>query len=194
MEWDWSTFVPTLLATFAGVILSVILSLGVYRLWDWINAKRQRAATKHILSLEIASSLGTLKSVRTEASNVIDGKSNIQTWCSPLSTVHTPAYNEAFKRGEIHRLGDRALEEALIKYAEGCEGFNIEMRGLREILQMRWLREIVEKKTGSGVVPIELAQASVQSRLPVLDELINRGYELLRMMDEDMAESDTPSE
>jgi hypothetical protein len=182
---DWSIFIPTLLATFAGVLLSIGLSLLVRSLVNRYKAKGQRATTKHVLSLEIADTLGRLKSVRTGANNVINGNSNIQTLCSPASTLRTSAYNDAFKRGEIYRLGNSTLEEALMRYAWRCENFNNEIR---------WIGEIVKEKFGFGVVPLAIARAHLQPRLPVIDELINRGYELLKMMNEDLGESDTPSE
>jgi len=115
---------------------------------------------------------------------VINGSSHIQTWCSPAATLHIPAYESAFQRGDIHRLGDSTLEKALFNYASGCKIFNYEMR---------WIEELVKEKHGSGLVPLEIAKALVQPRLPVLDELIDQSWKLLRMMNEDLAESDTPS-
>jgi len=72
----------------------------------------------------------------------------------------------------------------LFSYASGCKTFNDEMR---------WIEGLVKEKHGSGLVPLEIAQALVQPRLPVLDELIDQGWKLLRMINEDLAESDTPS-
>ena|GEM_PF-3057931 len=177
---DWSSFIPTLLATFTGVFLS----FGAYRLWDWYKAKQQKATTKHILALEIIDNLGTLKAARTQANDVINGKGNIQTLCSSISTIHTLAYNAAFQRGDVHRMGDSILEGVLIKYAWSCESYNF---------GVRWLGEIVKEKFGFGDVPLEIAQTLVQPRLPLLDKLISRSLELLKMLDADVGEVDTSS-
>lgn len=183
---DWSTFVPTLLATFAGVIVSVILSFTAYRLWDWHNAKRQRVTSKHVLSLEIVDSLGKLKSARTAANNVINGNVSILTWCNLASRVQTSAYDDAFKRGDIHKLGDRKLERALAQFAQECENFNTDVR---------WLREVVYESYGFfGDVPLDKVGERIQARLTVMDELIAQGWQVLRMMNPDMGESDIPSE
>ena len=183
---DWSTFVPTLLATFAGVIVSVILSFTAYRLWDWYNTRRQRGTTKHLLSLEVVENLGKLESARTKVNDVIGGTRSIQPWCSLASRLETSAYEYAFRKGDIYRLNDTTLEQALMRYARGCENFNTEVR---------WLGKVVYEKYGFfGAVPLEKVRESIQAKLPVMDELIAQGWQVLRMMNPDMGESDIPSE
>ena len=182
---DWSTFVPTLLATFAGVIVSVILSFTAYRLWDWYNVRRRMATTKHVLSLEIADNLGKLKAARTEASNVINGNRSIQVWCNLASRLETSAYDYAFKEGHIHRIGNSMLEVALMRWAGACENFNTEVHKLGQL---------VHGKYGFGAVPLEKVQESIQGKLPVMDELIAQGWQVLTMMNEEVRESDIASD
>ena len=182
---DWSTFVPTLLATFAGVIVSVILSFSAYRLWDWYKTRSQRATIKYVLSLEVVENLGRLKSIRAAANKVVNGESSIQTWFSFASNLKTPAYNDAFTRGKIRKLDDDTLEKALMDYSGGCERFNRDVN---------WITHIVYYHHGFEDVPQEKEKLLLQKRLPVIDYLIDHGWQILRMMNENIGESDITAE
>jgi len=57
---DWSAFVPTLLATFAGVILSIGLSLLVRSLVNWSRDKRQKEETRQTLLQELDANMKLL--------------------------------------------------------------------------------------------------------------------------------------
>jgi hypothetical protein len=179
---NWTTFVPTLLATFAGVVLSIVLSTFVYWIRSRHITKREKAITKHVLLLEIINNLGILRSNRTAANEVINGTSNIQTWCDPSHAVHTSALKAAYEQGNLNRLGDKIFEEALWKYMNKLDDYNQEMRWIREITIARF--GFLEK------VPPAEASLVVQPRLSILDDLIERGFKLLEMFGYDISKVD----
>ncbi|MBT3363893.1 MAG: hypothetical protein HN929_01455 [Chloroflexi bacterium] len=171
---DWTTFVPTLIATFSGVFLSIILSLLVRELINRRREKRQNDATKHILLNEVIDNYATLKSLKDNANDVISGKSYLSTFCDPISDLCNSAYDATFKSGNIYRLGDEIFERAVMDFASGCVGFNGERR---------YMREMANDRFGLNEPPIEIVKGIVEPRLPVLDKLLLQGHELIRMMD-----------
>ena len=173
------------LSQVGAVFLGVFVTFLVYRLWDWRNARRQKAVTKQVISIEIADSMARLEAFQSAANEVLDSGSGIQTLYNEVFPLRTFAYDAAFKGGEVRKLDDWTLEKALHDYVVRCEGFNTEVRLAREAL--------IEKFDSLRDVPPDMLRASVRFRLPNIEDLINRSNTLIKMMMDDSGRPQNPS-
>jgi len=120
---DWSTFVPTLLATLLGVIVSITLSLLVYWLRALLRNKRQKEETRQTLLQELDANMKLLQ-------EHIDGfgalhEQGRELSLELLSRLRTSAYEAAFQAGRVRLLGDVTLQRDLASLVDEWRFFNV---------------------------------------------------------------------
>jgi hypothetical protein len=129
---DWSTFTPTLTATLLGVIISVTLSLGVYRIIHWRSDSREAKETKLILLDELDFNKETLQD-HIDGFSKVPGGARRELGLLVLSRLRTSAYEASCQTFRVRLLGDVTLQRDLASLVEDWRFFNILLQRYEEI-------------------------------------------------------------
>ena len=138
MEWDWTTFLPTLLATFAGVLVSVALSLGAYRLRNWRREKTQSKETREALLIELEANERTLETVKQSLGQA-EGLPDYKVYFRIPWRLGTVAYDVAFQGGTIRLVGDAQLQRDLRRVVEHSKYLNAYLQRAEDFATQNWL-------------------------------------------------------
>ena len=130
---DWSTFVPTLLATFVGVVLSIGLSLLVRRVVNRRRDKEQAKETRKALLMELGANGKTLQE-HIEVFREQTGQEHQELELTMLSRLRTSAYEIACQNNRVRLLDDVTLEKDLADLVEDWRFLNLLLQRREDVV------------------------------------------------------------
>ena len=130
---DWSTFTPTLTATLLGVIISVTLSLGVYRIIHWRRDRREAKETRKALLIELGANEETLQE-HIEFFREETEKGHRELIITMFSRLRTGAYEIACQNNRVRLLGDFTLAKDLADLIEDWRFLNLLLQRREDIV------------------------------------------------------------